>query len=161
MERGLIRIAGKAKVLGSPFLYATTDEFLRYLGLESLKDLPALEELETLMEAQEAAHDSKHPEETPPEGPPGTGAGGREESSGPEEAPAGEAKDRPEDEPASGGTVGSSPPLAEGSADPATDASAPESENPAAENPPSPPEAIASEGEPREESDGTGGPPSP
>ena len=55
MERELVRITGKAKVLGAPFLYGTTQEFLEYLGLNSLKDLPSLEELETLLEREEAA----------------------------------------------------------------------------------------------------------
>lgn len=54
MERSLIRIVGKAKVLGAPFLYGTTQEFLEYLGLNSLKDLPSMEELEELL-AREAA----------------------------------------------------------------------------------------------------------
>lgn len=40
MERSLIEITGKAKVLGAPFLYGTTPAFLEYLGLNSLKDLP-------------------------------------------------------------------------------------------------------------------------
>jgi len=53
MERALIRIVGKAKVLGSPFLYGTTQEFLEYLGINSLKDLPNLEELEALPEREE------------------------------------------------------------------------------------------------------------
>ena len=55
LERSLIRIAGKAKVLGAPFLYATTQEFLEYLGLNSLKDLPSLEELEAILEREESA----------------------------------------------------------------------------------------------------------
>lgn len=55
MERSLIRIVGKAKVLGSPFLYGTTTEFLEYLGLESLKDLPSLEDLEALLEEEAAS----------------------------------------------------------------------------------------------------------
>jgi segregation and condensation protein B len=54
MERTLIRIVGKAKVLGSPFLYGTTQEFLEYLGLNRLDDLPSMEDLEALLE-QEAA----------------------------------------------------------------------------------------------------------
>jgi segregation and condensation protein B len=54
MERSLIRIVGKAKVLGAPFLYGTTHEFLEYLGINSLKDLPSMEELETLLEQEEA-----------------------------------------------------------------------------------------------------------
>ncbi len=55
MERGLIRIAGKAKVLGAPFLYGTTPEFLEYLGLDRLKDLPSVEELEAMLEQEESA----------------------------------------------------------------------------------------------------------
>lgn len=55
LERGLVKITGKAKVLGSPFLYNTTQEFLEYLGLDSLKDLPSMEELEALLEREENA----------------------------------------------------------------------------------------------------------
>jgi len=55
MERSLIRIVGKARVLGSPFLYGTTSEFLEYLGLDSLKCLPSLEELEVLLEEEAAS----------------------------------------------------------------------------------------------------------
>lgn len=55
LERCLIKITGKAKVLGAPFLYGTTPEFLEYLGLNSLKDLPSLEELEALLEREESA----------------------------------------------------------------------------------------------------------
>ncbi|MFH1754175.1 MAG: SMC-Scp complex subunit ScpB [Candidatus Latescibacterota bacterium] len=53
MERTLIRIVGKAKILGGPFLYGTTHEFLEYLGLNDLSDLPGLEELEALLEKEE------------------------------------------------------------------------------------------------------------
>jgi len=56
MERSLVQIVGKAKVLGAPFLYGTTAEFLEYLGLNSLKDLPSLEDLEALL-AREAGGD--------------------------------------------------------------------------------------------------------
>jgi segregation and condensation protein B len=55
LERSLVRITGKAKVLGAPFLYGTTQEFLEYLGLNSLRDLPSMEELEALLEREEAA----------------------------------------------------------------------------------------------------------
>ncbi|MFH0731951.1 MAG: SMC-Scp complex subunit ScpB [Candidatus Omnitrophota bacterium] len=44
LEKGLIRVAGRKKVIGSPFLYATTREFLQYFGLNSLEDLPQLPE---------------------------------------------------------------------------------------------------------------------
>jgi segregation and condensation protein B len=53
MERSLVQITGKAKVLGAPFLYGTTQEFLEYLGLNSLRDLPSMEDLEALL-AKEA-----------------------------------------------------------------------------------------------------------
>ncbi len=46
LERRLIRIAGRKEVVGSPFLYATTREFLLHFGLRALSELPPLEEFE-------------------------------------------------------------------------------------------------------------------
>jgi segregation and condensation protein B len=46
LEKRLVRIAGRKEVVGKPFLYATTREFLVHFGLNSLKDLPPLEEFE-------------------------------------------------------------------------------------------------------------------
>jgi len=46
LERRLVRIAGRKEVVGKPFLYATTREFLIHFGLKSLRDLPPLEEFE-------------------------------------------------------------------------------------------------------------------
>jgi segregation and condensation protein B len=46
LERRLIRITGRKSVVGNPFLYGTTREFLMHFGLKSLKDLPPLEEFE-------------------------------------------------------------------------------------------------------------------
>ena len=46
LERRLIRISGRKEVVGSPFLYATTREFLLHFGLRSLSELPPLEEFE-------------------------------------------------------------------------------------------------------------------
>jgi segregation and condensation protein B len=45
MEKGLVRITGRAEVLGRPMLYGTTKKFLEVFGLNSLKDLPKIEEL--------------------------------------------------------------------------------------------------------------------
>ena len=42
----LVRISGRKQVVGKPFLYRTTREFLMHFGLESLDDLPPLEEFE-------------------------------------------------------------------------------------------------------------------
>lgn len=43
MERHLIREVGRRPTLGRPFLYGTTEGFLRYFGLKDLNALPALE----------------------------------------------------------------------------------------------------------------------
>jgi segregation and condensation protein B len=70
LERRMIRIAGRKEVVGRPFLYCTTREFLVHFGLKSLKDLPPLEELD---EALEEAGGGELAEPPPPE--PGLGAG--------------------------------------------------------------------------------------
>jgi segregation and condensation protein B len=44
LDRKMIKIAGRKNVVGSPFLYRTTKEFLIHFGLESIQDLPRLEE---------------------------------------------------------------------------------------------------------------------
>ncbi|MFP4056314.1 MAG: SMC-Scp complex subunit ScpB [Candidatus Brocadiia bacterium] len=44
-DRGLIRVVGRADVLGRPFLYGTTRRFLEAFGLKSLDGLPDVEEL--------------------------------------------------------------------------------------------------------------------
>jgi segregation and condensation protein B len=46
LEKRLVKIAGRKKVVGKPFLYRTTREFLMHFGLEDLRDLPPLEEFE-------------------------------------------------------------------------------------------------------------------
>lgn len=43
MERNLIQEMGRMETPGRPILYGTTKEFLEYLGLDSLDDLPPLE----------------------------------------------------------------------------------------------------------------------
>jgi len=45
MYKGLVRIVGRAEVLGRPMLYGTTKKFLEVFGLNTLKDLPKIEEL--------------------------------------------------------------------------------------------------------------------
>jgi len=45
MERQLIKIVGRAEVLGRPMLYGTTRHFLEVFGLASLDDLPKGEQL--------------------------------------------------------------------------------------------------------------------
>jgi len=40
VDRGLVRITGRAELPGQPLLYGTTREFLERFGLSALKDLP-------------------------------------------------------------------------------------------------------------------------
>ena len=46
----LIRENGKKEVLGRPNLYVTTDYFLDYMGMNSLEELPVVEETELITE---------------------------------------------------------------------------------------------------------------
>jgi len=52
LNRRLIRIAGRKQVVGKPFLYATSRDFLVHFGLNELSDLPPLEEFEELLQEE-------------------------------------------------------------------------------------------------------------
>lgn len=52
LERRMIRIAGRKNVVGSPFLYRTTKDFLLHFGLERIQDLPKLEEFGEILGEQ-------------------------------------------------------------------------------------------------------------
>jgi segregation and condensation protein B len=45
LERHLIKIVGRKDVVGRPFLYGTTKEFLLRFGLNDLNDLPKIEDM--------------------------------------------------------------------------------------------------------------------
>ena len=45
IERKLIKTVGRKQVIGRPFMYATTREFLERFGLNDLGDLPKVEEM--------------------------------------------------------------------------------------------------------------------
>jgi segregation and condensation protein B len=47
MERGLVKINGRAELPGRPLLYGTTQFFLEHFGLRDLDELPNAEELRT------------------------------------------------------------------------------------------------------------------
>jgi segregation and condensation protein B len=49
LERRMIRVSGRKNVVGSPFLYRTTREFLVHFGLNDIVDLPRLEEFGDLI----------------------------------------------------------------------------------------------------------------
>ena len=53
LERTLVTIRGRSKVVGRPLLYGTTQEFLDYFGLKDLSELPRPEELRALVAARE------------------------------------------------------------------------------------------------------------
>lgn len=46
VERGLIREVGRKEAPGRPIQFGTTREFLQHFGLESIADLPKLDEIE-------------------------------------------------------------------------------------------------------------------
>ena len=69
LEKELIRIAGRKKAPGRPFVFATTRQFLEHFGLKSLEDLPKTENLAQLAASQqvvemEAANGLKRPTPT-------------------------------------------------------------------------------------------------
>jgi len=45
LERRLVKISGRKDIPGRPFLYRTTKSFLHYFGLNSLNDLPKVEDI--------------------------------------------------------------------------------------------------------------------
>lgn len=49
LDRRLIRVSGRKEVVGSPFLYRTTREFLVHFGLNDIRDMPRLEEFGDLI----------------------------------------------------------------------------------------------------------------
>lgn len=50
INRNLVEEKGRLEKTGKPIIYGTTDEFLRYFGLESLADLPELGKFEAVEE---------------------------------------------------------------------------------------------------------------
>ena len=75
LERRMIRVSGRKNVVGSPFLYRTTREFLDYFGLKSLAELPPLAELKAMgdLTLQLAlAGDGGAPQDNAATEPPGT-----------------------------------------------------------------------------------------
>jgi segregation and condensation protein B len=45
IDRKLIKIAGRKQVVGRPFMYATTRDFLDRFGLRDLSELPRIEDM--------------------------------------------------------------------------------------------------------------------
>ena len=55
LEKKLVRILGRKKVVGSPLLYGTTKQFLVHFGLNRLEDLPSIEEFDQFVGALDDA----------------------------------------------------------------------------------------------------------
>jgi segregation and condensation protein B len=56
-DKNLIRICGRKKIPGRPFVFGTTREFLEHFGLKSLQDLPKMEDFAVLAQEKEAQTD--------------------------------------------------------------------------------------------------------
>ncbi|MCX5710956.1 MAG: SMC-Scp complex subunit ScpB [Candidatus Omnitrophica bacterium] len=52
-DKFLIRITGRKKVAGRPFVYGTTRQFLEHFGLKSLDELPKMENFTELAQQKE------------------------------------------------------------------------------------------------------------
>ncbi|MDI6605848.1 MAG: SMC-Scp complex subunit ScpB [Candidatus Omnitrophota bacterium] len=48
LDKSLIRITGRKKIPGRPYVYGTTRQFLEYFGLKTLEELPKMEEFSNL-----------------------------------------------------------------------------------------------------------------
>jgi len=55
LDKNLIRISGRKKVPGRPFVFGTTKQFLEYFGLKSLDELPKMEDFSSLVKQNEPA----------------------------------------------------------------------------------------------------------
>ena len=64
MEKLLIKIVGRAEVIGRPMLYGTTRRFLEIFGLASLKDLPRSEELRETRKITQTVPVAEGPEDS-------------------------------------------------------------------------------------------------
>lgn len=53
LEKSMVTIRGRAKGVGKALQYGTTDEFLKFFGLNNLEDLPRMSEIEELVRAAE------------------------------------------------------------------------------------------------------------
>lgn len=63
IDRGLVRIAGRAEVPGRPLLYETTQFFMEHFGLKDLDDLPNAGELRRIpLPTATPLPEEKHPE---------------------------------------------------------------------------------------------------
>jgi segregation and condensation protein B len=65
LDKKLVRILGKKKVVGSPLLYGTSKQFLIHFGLDGLEDLPSMEEFDAFVQAFEQPDPGREPDPQP------------------------------------------------------------------------------------------------
>ena len=59
IAKGLVEDRGRSNAIGRPILYGTTDEFLRYFGLSSIRELPEIEDIEETLSSEEPKDEPK------------------------------------------------------------------------------------------------------
>ena len=85
LDKRMIRILGKKKVVGRPLLYGSSKEFLMHFGLDNLEDLPTITEFDDFAESLESASVPLSDEADGGEGPAAEAAApteGREDENG-------------------------------------------------------------------------------
>jgi len=58
LDKNLIRISGRKKAPGRPFVYGTTKQFLEHFGLKSLDELPKMEDFSQMAVNEEVLDDA-------------------------------------------------------------------------------------------------------
>lgn len=66
LEKSLVRILGRKKVVGNPLLYGTTKQFLVHFALNRLEDLPSIEEFDQFLGALEEGQEPLFRDPMPP-----------------------------------------------------------------------------------------------
>lgn len=64
MERRLVKVVGKKDVIGRPFLFGTSREFMEVFGLANLSDLPSMRDIEDFLTEAAGGVAAEHPAET-------------------------------------------------------------------------------------------------
>ena len=55
VAKGLVEAVGRSQAIGRPILYGTTDGFLMHFGFSSLKDLPEIEDIDSVINLEDAS----------------------------------------------------------------------------------------------------------
>jgi segregation and condensation protein B len=62
LEMGLVKVVGRSELPGKPWLYGTTQSFLEHFGLNSLDDLPGMQEMRRNLAQREMELEDKSEE---------------------------------------------------------------------------------------------------